>query len=151
MTRDLAKELYKFYRSGYRKLRAGRQANVERVKNTDPQSLESVLSEVIAGRNWGKGVAEGNLFSNWNEIVGDEIAQHTTPISLVDGRLTIQSSSSAWATQMRLMQDDLLKTISNSSPGALVESLNVIGPHAPSWKRGLRSIRGARGPRDTYG
>ena len=133
------------------KLRAGGQANVERVKNTDPQSLESVLSEVIAGRNWGKGVAEGNLFSNWNEIVGDEIAQHTTPISLVDGRLTIQSSSSAWATQMRLMQDDLLKTISNSSPGALVESLNVIGPHAPSWKRGLRSIRGARGPRDTYG
>ena len=151
MTRDLAKELYKFYRSGYRKLRAGGQANVERVKNTDPQSLESVLSEVIAGRNWGKGVAEGNLFSNWNEIVGDEIAQHTTPISLVDGRLTIQSSSSAWATQMRLMQDALLKTISNSSPGALVESLNVIGPHAPSWKRGLRSIRGARGPRDTYG
>ena len=121
------------------------------MKNTDPQSLESVLSEVIAGRNWGKGVAEGNLFSNWNEIVGDEIAQHTTPISLVDGRLTIQSSSSAWATQMRLMQDDLLKTISNSSPGALVESLNVIGPHTPSWKRGLRSIRGARGPRDTYG
>jgi predicted nucleic acid-binding Zn ribbon protein len=151
MTRDLAKELYKFYRSGYRKLRSGGQANVERAKNTDPQSLESVLSEVIAGRNWGKGVAEGNLFSNWNEIVGDEIAQHTTPISLVDGRLTIQSSSSAWATQMRLMQDDLLNTISNSSPGALVESLNVIGPHAPSWKRGLRSIRGARGPRDTYG
>jgi predicted nucleic acid-binding Zn ribbon protein len=150
MKRDLAKELYKFYRSGFRKVRADQGADV-REKIGDPQSIESILSEVIENRNWGKGVAEGNLFSNWNEIVGDEIAQHTTPISLVDGRLTIQSSSSAWATQMRLMQDDLLKTISNSSPGALVESLNVIGPHAPSWKRGLRSIRGARGPRDTYG
>jgi predicted nucleic acid-binding Zn ribbon protein len=117
----------------------------------DPQSLESVLSEVIAGRNWGKGVAEGNLFSDWENIVGGEIAQHTTPISLVDGRLTIQSSSSAWATQMRLMSDQLLKTISNSAPGALVEELNVLGPNAPSWKRGLRSIKGARGPRDTYG
>jgi predicted nucleic acid-binding Zn ribbon protein len=151
MKNDLAKELYKFYRSSFRKLSAGGQVSTERTKNTDPQSLESVLSEVIAGRNWSKGVAEGNLFSNWQEIVGVEIAQHTTPISLVDGRLTIQSSSSAWATQMRLMQDDLLKTISNSAPGALVEQLNVIGPHAPSWKRGLRSIRGARGPRDTYG
>ena len=151
MKRDIAKELYKFYRSGFRKLRGSNQSAVEQVKLTDPQSLQSVLSEVIAGRNWGQGVAEGNLFSNWIDIVGAEIAQHTTPISLVDGRLTIQSSSSAWATQMRLMQDDLLKTISNSSPGALVESLNVIGPHAPSWKRGLRSIRGARGPRDTYG
>jgi predicted nucleic acid-binding Zn ribbon protein len=33
----------------------------------------------------------------------------------------------------------------------LVEELIFIGPHAPSWKKGLRSIRGARGPRDTYG
>jgi predicted nucleic acid-binding Zn ribbon protein len=52
---------------------------------------------------------------------------------------------------MRLMKNDLLKTISTTAPGALVEELIFIGPNAPSWKRGLRSIRGARGPRDTYG
>ncbi len=151
MKRDLAKELYKFYRSGFRKTQNNDQTNESREKNIDPQSLEAVLAEMVAGRNWGQGIAEGNLFSNWAEVVGVEIAEHTTPISLVDGRLTIQSTSSAWATQMRLMQNELLKTISNSAPGALVEELNVIGPHAPSWKRGLRSIKGARGPRDTYG
>ena len=151
MKRDLAKELYKFYRSGFRKTQNNDQTNESREKNIDPQSLEAVLVEMVAGRNWGQGIAEGNLFSNWVEVVGVEIAEHTTPISLVDGRLTIQSTSSAWATQMRLMQNELLKTISNSAPGALVEELNVIGPHAPSWKRGLRSIKGARGPRDTYG
>jgi predicted nucleic acid-binding Zn ribbon protein len=150
MKRDLAKELYKHYRLSFRKNRSN-EADQVREKIGDPQSLESVLSEVIAGRNWVKGVAEGNLFSDWEKIVGGEIAQHTTPISLVDGRLTIQSSSSAWATQMRLMSDQLLKTISNSAPGALVEELNFLGPNAPSWKRGLRSIKGARGPRDTYG
>ena len=151
MKRDLAKELYKFYRSGFRKTQNNDQTNESREKNIDPQSLEAVLAEMVAGRNWGQGIAEGNLFSNWAEVVGVEIAEHTTPISLVDGRLTIQSTSSAWATQMRLMQNELLKTISNSAPGAIVEELNVIGPHAPSWKRGLRSIKGARGPRDTYG
>ena len=151
MKRDLAKELYKFYRSGFRKTQNNDQTNESREKNIDPQSLEAVLAEMVAGRNWRQGIAEGNLFSNWVEVVGVEIAEHTTPISLVDGRLTIQSTSSAWATQMRLMQNELLKTISNSAPGALVEELNVIGPHAPSWKRGLRSIKGARGPRDTYG
>ena len=151
MKRDLAKELYKFYRSGFRKTQNNDQTNESREKNIDPQSLEAVLAEMVAGRNWRQGIAEGNLFSNWAEVVGVEIAEHTTPISLVDGRLTIQSTSSAWATQMRLMQNELLKTISNSAPGALVEELNVIGPHAPSWKRGLRSIKGARGPRDTYG
>jgi len=151
MKRDLAKELYKFYRSGFRKTQNNDQANESREKNIDPQSLEAVLSEVITGRNWGQGIAEGNLFSNWQQVVGSDIAQHTTPISLVDGRLTIQATSSAWSTQIRLMQNELLKTISNSAPGALVDELNVIGPHAPSWKRGLRSVKGARGPRDTYG
>jgi predicted nucleic acid-binding Zn ribbon protein len=150
MKHDLAKELYKFYRSGFRKQKNDQQNEV-RQKVTDPQSLSSVLSEVIQNRNWNQGVAEGNLFSDWSTIVGAEIAEHTTPISLVDGRLTIQTSSSAWATQMRLMQDDLLKTISSSAPGALVETLVFIGPHAPSWKKGLRTIKGARGPRDTYG
>ena len=150
MKRDLAKELYKFYRSGFRKQKPEQQ-NETRQKITDPQSLSAVLSEVIQNRNWNQGVAEGNLFSDWNSIVGAEIAEHTTPISLVDGRLTIQTSSSAWATQMRLMQEDLLKTISSSTPGALVESLVFIGPHAPSWKKGLRTIKGARGPRGTYG
>ncbi len=151
MRKDLAKDIYKYYRSGFRKLRNNDQENENREKNTDPQSLETVLSEVIANRNWSKGVAEGSLFSDWVQIVGQEIATHTTPISLVDGKLTIQCSSSAWATQMRLMQSDLLKTISTTAPGALVEELIFIGPHAPSWKRGLRTIRGARGPRDTYG
>ena len=151
MRKDLAKDIYKYYRSGFRKFRNNDQENENRERNTDPQSLETVLFEVIANRNWSKGVAEGSLFSDWVQIVGQEIATHTTPISLVDGKLTTQCSSSAWATQMRLMQSDLLKTISTTAPGALVEELIFIGPHAPSWKRGLRTIRGARGPRDTYG
>jgi len=151
MKRDLAKDLYKFYRSGFKKLKNSDQSNENREHNTDPQSIQSILSEVISNRNWSQGVAEGSLFSDWKMIVGDEIAEHTTPISLVDGKLTIQSSSTAWSTQMRLMKNDLLKTISTTAPGALVEELIFIGPNTPSWKRGLRSIRGARGPRDTYG
>jgi len=151
MKRDLAKELYKFYRSGFKKSKNTDQSNDNRERNADPQSIQSILSEVIANRNWSQGVAEGSLFSDWKIIVGDEIAEHTTPISLVDGKLTIQSSSTAWSTQMRLMKNDLLKTISTTAPGALVEELIFIGPNTPSWKRGLRSIRGARGPRDTYG
>jgi len=151
MKRGLAKDLYKFYRSGFKKSKNTDQSNENRERNADPQSIQSILSEVIANRNWSQGVAEGSLFSDWKIIVGDEIAEHTTPISLVDGKLTIQSSSTAWSTQMRLMKNDLLKTISTTAPGVLVEELIFIGPNTPSWKRGLRSIRGARGPRDTYG
>jgi predicted nucleic acid-binding Zn ribbon protein len=32
----------------------------------------------------------------------------------------------------------------------IVKIVEVLGPRAPSWKHGVRSVKG-RGPRDTYG
>ena len=149
MKRDIARELFRSYRSGLRKKKEIVQE--ERAELSDPQNIGAILNELVSARDWRQGIAEGNLFSDWREIVGADIAEHSTPITLYEGKLTIQTSSTAWSTQLRLMQGDLLKTIRQSAPGALVEELAIIGPHAPSWKRGLRTIRGARGPRDTFG
>lgn len=150
MARDLARELYRAYRNQPRRNKINESVEV-RDHITDPQQIGSVLSELVASRDWRQGLAEGNIFVDWEKIVGVEIAEHSTPISLLDGVLTIQTTSTAWATQLNLISTDLLKTISSSAPGALVESLTFIGPQAPTWKKGLRTIRGARGPRDTYG
>jgi predicted nucleic acid-binding Zn ribbon protein len=153
MARDLARELYRAFRNQQKRNRNNNVNNdsVARSQIGDPQQIGSVLDELIISRDWKQGLAEGNIFSDWEKVVGSEISSHSTPISLVDGRLTIQTSSTAWATQLNIISTDLLKTISNSAPGALVETLVFIGPHAPNWKKGLRTIRGARGPRDTYG
>ncbi len=149
MKRDIARELFRSYRSGARKKREIVQE--ERVDLGDPEKIGNILSELIDTRDWRKGIAEGNLFSDWREIVGADIADHSTPITLFEGKLTIQTSSTAWSTQLRLMSSELLNKIRQSAPGAHVDELVIIGPHAPSWKRGLRTIRGAQGPRDTFG
>ncbi len=148
--RDIARELFRSYKTQIRKPKRIIESE-ERINISDPQSLSSVFNEIITNRDWRQGIAEGNLFTDWEKVVGEDIAQHATPITLLEGKLTIQTSSTAWATQLRLISSDLLKTLRQSAPGALVEELVVIGPHAPSWKRGLRTIRGAKGPRDTYG
>ena len=147
---DFARELYKIWRSNSRKSK-NQSAEETRTRVDDPQKLESVLSELVAARDWRQGIAEGTLFTEWKTVVGTEIATHATPVSLMDGLLTIHTTSTAWATQMSLIASQLLKTISQSAPGALVEEIAVIGPEAPSWKKGIRSIKNARGPRDTYG
>ena len=149
MKRDIARELFRSYRSGARKKREIVQE--ERVDLGDPEKIGNILSELIDTRDWRKGIAEGNLFSDWREIVGADIADHSTPITLFEGKLTVQTSSTAWSTQLRLMNRELLNKIRQSAPGALVDEIMIIGPHAPSWKRGLRTIRGAQGPRDTFG
>jgi predicted nucleic acid-binding Zn ribbon protein len=149
MKRDIARELFRSYRSGARKKREIVQE--ERVDLGDPEKIGNILNELVDSRDWRKGIAEGNLFSDWREIVGTDIADHSTPITLFEGKLTVQTSSTAWSTQLRLMSSELLNKIRQSAPGALVDELVIIGPHAPSWKRGLRTIRGAQGPRDTFG
>jgi len=148
MKRDIARELFRSYRTKSRKTN-----NQEEDRNNkeDPEKLSNILSDLVTTRDWKKGIAEGTLFTKWREIVGNEIADHCEPITLFEGRLTIKAESTSWATQLRLITPDLLKNIRSRSEGALVDELTVIGPNAPSWKRGLRTIRGARGPHDTYG
>ena len=148
--RDIARELFKSFKTQTRRNKKIVE-NEDRVHLSDPQPLSSVFNEVIANRDWKQGIAEGNLFGEWEKIVGSDVAQHASPLTLLEGKLTIQTTSTAWATQLRLISADLLKTIRDSAPGALVDELVILGPHAPSWKRGLRTIRGSKGPRDTYG
>ena len=148
MKRDIARELFRSYRTKNRKSITQEE---DRVKKEDPEKLSNILDNLVATRDWKKGIAEGTLFTKWREIVGNEIADHCEPITLFEGRLTIKAESTSWATQLRLMTPELLKSIRSRSEGALVDELTVIGPNAPSWKRGLRTIRGAKGPRDTYG
>ena len=149
MKRDIARELYRSYRSGYKKRKEV--VDQERSLNSEPEKISNLMNELVQNREWRQGIAEGNLFSDWAQIVGSEVSEHATPITLFEGKLTIQTSSTAWSTQLRLIESELLKTIRKSSPGALVDELVIMGPHAPSWKRGLRTIRGAKGARDTFG
>ena len=97
--RDLAKDLFSSYKTGYiKKQKVIREVNPN---PTDPQLISDVLKNLIQDREWQSGIAEGNLFV-------------------------------------------ICKSL-------LVEQLSIIGPQGPSWKRGIRTIKGARGPRDTFG
>lgn len=147
---DLALELFRGYKTGF--VKKIKPPVAERTATPgDPILISDVLTNLVSDRQWESGLAEGNLFAQWDKIVGGDIATHTTPISILEGVLLIQCSSTAWATQLQSVHDQLVATISSSAPGALVESLKFTGPAAPSWKKGIRTIRGARGPRDTYG
>ena len=149
--RDLALDLFKRFKTGaIRKI--NKPAPTQRTGLPgDPELIGGVLSNLISEREWDSGLAEGNLFITWADIVGADIAQHATPISISDGVLTVQTSSTAWATQLALVASELLATIQADPSGATIEKLVFFGPTGPTWKKGIRTIRNARGPRDTYG
>ncbi|NJP30578.1 DUF721 domain-containing protein [Micromonospora sp. HSS6-12] len=116
----------------------------------DPQPLGVVLDRLVKARGWQQPAAEATVFGAWERVVGPEVAQHSRPVKLEDGELTVEARSTAWATQLRLLAGSLLQQIAREVGHNVVRKLHIHGPAAPSWSRGPRRVRG-RGPRDTYG
>ncbi|OBH00762.1 hypothetical protein A5696_15005 [Mycobacterium sp. E2699] len=116
----------------------------------DPQPLGRLARDLAKKRGWSTRVAEGTVLGHWPSVVGHQIADHATPTALSDGVLSVTAESTAWATQLRMMQAQLLAKIAAAVGNGVVTSLKITGPTAPSWRKGPRHIAG-RGPRDTYG
>lgn len=117
----------------------------------DPQLLDATLGRLVTEHGWEVDLRVQGVFGRWPELVGDEVAQHCTPESFADGRLVVRTDSTAWATQLRLLAPTLVRRLNEELGHGTVTLIEVLGPHLPTWKKGPRSVRDGRGPRDTYG
>jgi predicted nucleic acid-binding Zn ribbon protein len=117
----------------------------------DPERIGSLLAGYVEERGWDRPLAEARIFAEWSVLVGADVAAHCSPQSLTLGELRIAAESTAWATQLRMLGSTLLARLVAELGPDVVTKLHITGPVGPSWKHGGRSVRGARGPRDTYG
>jgi predicted nucleic acid-binding Zn ribbon protein len=76
------------------------------------------------------------VLGNWATVVGHQIADHAAPTALRDGVLSVAAESTAWATQLRMIQSQLLAKIAAAVGNGVVTSLKITGPAAPSWRTG---------------
>jgi predicted nucleic acid-binding Zn ribbon protein len=116
----------------------------------EPREVGAVLDALTESLGWNSTLARSELLASWPVIVGEESAEHSKPVGVSEGTLTVRCDSTAWATQLRIMRSEVLTRIGERYPDAGIESVRFDGPGVPSWKKGPRSIPG-RGPRDTYG
>ena len=116
----------------------------------DPRMLGEIMERMSKSRGWGTQVAVGSVLGRWSDMVGAEIAAHCKPESFEDAVVVVRCDSTSWATQLRLLNQQILKKFDAELGPGIVTTLKVLGPNAPSWRKGGRSVAG-RGPRDTYG
>lgn len=119
-------------------------------KGRDFVSAAESLDELVDQFNWNARLDQAALFANWESVVGIDSAWASEPEELVNGVLSVRCRSTAWATQLRLLQPKILDKLTELHPKLQITDMRFIGPTAPSWKKGPRSVPG-RGPRDTYG
>lgn len=153
---DLARQIANSYRGkgtpgavGPRK--RARPVKPARAKNEDPSTIADLLGEVVRNQGWTEKLDDQRIFTDWASIVGPEVAQHAQIEGFEDAVVHVRASSTAWATQLKLLAPRIVAKLNEELGDGSVLRIEARGPQAPSWKKGPRSIRGARGPRDTYG
>jgi predicted nucleic acid-binding Zn ribbon protein len=119
----------------------------------DPQLLDSTIGRLIAEQGWSTDVRVHGVFARWDAIVGREVAQHCKPESFdqEQAKLVVRTDSTAWATNLKLLLPTVVRRLNEVLGEGTVRIVDVLGPTGPSWKKGPRSVRDGRGPRDTYG
>lgn len=122
----------------------------------DPAKLAGLIDNIIVNKGWDLQLATGKLRARWDKIVGSDVADHVVleqfhmNASGQSGVLVLRADSTAWATQIKLLMPTLTQKLDDEVGQGRISEIKVLGPNAPSWKHGLRSVPG-RGPRDTYG
>ena len=132
-----------------RRRRPGEPAKAPR-DGRDPLLLGDQMDRLLSDRGWKVDVAVGSVMGRWPQIVGEEVAQHCIPVTFEFGVLTVRADSTAWTTQLKLLESAIMGRLEGEVGKGTVSALKIVGPSAPSWSKGPRRSTGP-GPRDTYG
>lgn len=91
----------------------------------DPRPIAGPLDRIV--RRFGGATVSSldHIFSQWDDVVGAAVAAHARPLSLRDGVLSVAVDNPAWATQLRLLGNDLLARLSEAAGPGVVTSLDV--------------------------
>jgi predicted nucleic acid-binding Zn ribbon protein len=118
---------------------AGGRARRRPERGGDPRPFGAAIRDLLAERGWERQAAVGGVFGNWAQIVGKEVAEHTTPTVFEDGEVTIVADSSTWAQQVRLLAPTLVRRLNEELGDGTVRRVKVRGPaSAPSRRGGWR-------------
>ena len=105
------------------------------VQTAGPQPLGDVFSKFIAQRGWKEPVAVGSVLADWSSVVRDQIAQNAKVESFENAKLVLRASSTAWATQLRLLTPQLMHTFDERLGPGVITKLEIKGPGGSGYSR----------------
>ncbi|MEW2187721.1 DUF721 domain-containing protein [Streptomyces cellulosae] len=112
-----------------------RRTRPSRGQGRDPQGLATILGKLTAEQGWDTALDGGNLIDQWPTIAPTELATNVRPVAYDPERgiLDVQPSSPAYATQVRLFQQQLAKHLNGKLGRPAVRTIRVRTPsHIPA-------------------
>lgn len=101
-----------------------------RGEGRDPQGLATILGKLQAEQGWDAGLNGGNLLDQWATIAPTELATTVQAVAYDPDRgiLELRPASPAYATQIRLFQQQLVAHLNRQLGKPAVRSIRVLAP-----------------------
>lgn len=90
-----------------------------------PQPVGGGVERVLKHLNAPKADVVESVFSDWERLVGEVIAEHTTPVRIEKGVLYLEVDNPAWASEMEWMSEELLRRITAKANTVEITAIRV--------------------------
>ncbi|MCQ9336189.1 DciA family protein [Corynebacterium phoceense] len=112
--------------------------------------LGDVLRRTVRDQGWEDELGHGWIFGHWDHVVGELNAAHCRPEKIEEKVLTVSCDSSTWATNLRMMQRQILQKIASEIGPDIIAELRITGPKQHRNYQGPQWVK-RQGSDDTYG
>jgi predicted nucleic acid-binding Zn ribbon protein len=95
-------------------------------KQKGPTSLREALDGYLKGSGLADRVEEASVVPDWEERVGAAIAAVTTPTRVNNGTLLVHVRSSAWLTELKLMESEILRRVNAGRKKGRIQKIRFL-------------------------
>jgi hypothetical protein len=100
-----------------------------------PVSLGDVVDELLGEDAFRRGMPVATLLRAWPDVVGERLAEATSPESLEAGCLVVRAADGPWGSQATYLAEEIRRRADEALGGGVVTRIRIaIGP-----KRNRRS------------
>ena len=104
----------------------------ERYDHRPVRRLRESLSEVAADLHLDDPQTVSRVLGGWAGAVGEAVAAHARPRTLRDGILSVEVDSPEWATQLRYLEEEILRRLGRKVRPGVVKGLRMVVRRPPS-------------------
>lgn len=83
-------------------------------KDKKQQVISKVLPTLMREKGWEKQLDFHSIFPRWQELVGEDVSEHATPLKIVRGVLWLEVENSSWLQQLQYQKMELLDILNQS-------------------------------------
>lgn len=77
-------------------------------------------------RRWAGRLDGAKIFEVWDQVAGEEIASHATPVKLHGGVLVVAAHDAGWATQLKYFTADLQARANSIMGPDTVRTIHIV-------------------------